>query len=80
MTINDQLESLSEHKLRTVLLWTLRDLFNWQRNGALPEVSRFAAMLDEAVQYQISKAYKTNVRKQVSIVDGQLEVIETEEE
>ena len=80
MTINDQLESLSEHQLRTVLLWTLRDLFNWQRNGALPEVSRFAAMLDEAVQYQISKAYKTNVRKQVSIVDGQLEVIETEEE
>ena len=80
MTINDQLESLSEHQLRTVLLWTLRDLFNWQRNGALPEVSRFAAMLDEAVQYQISKANKTNVRKQVSIVDGQLEVIETEEE
>ena len=80
MTINDQLESLSEHQLRTVLLWTLRDLFNWQRNGALPEVSRFAAMLDEAVQYQISKAYKTNVRKQISIVDGQLEVIETEEE
>ena len=80
MTINDQLESLSEHQLRTVLLWTLRDLFNWQRNGALPEVSRFAAMLDEAVQYQIRKAYKTNVRKQVSIVDGQLEVIETEEE
>ena len=80
MTINDQLESLSEHQLRTVLLWTLRDLFNWQRNGALPEVSRFAAMLDEAVQYQISKAYKTNIRIQVSIVDGQLEVIETEEE
>ena len=62
MTINDQLDSLSEHPLRTVLLWTLRDLFNWQRNGSLPEVSRFAAMLDEAVQYQISKAYKTNLK------------------
>lgn len=62
MTINDQLESLSEQQLRTVLLWTLRDLFNWQRNGSLPEVSRFAAMLDEAVQYQIGKAYKTNLK------------------
>lgn len=64
MNINDKLDTLNANQLRTVIRWTLTDLITWTNNGALPEVSRFAAMLDEAVRYQVDKAFKQTMNEE----------------
>jgi len=64
MNINDKLDTLNANQLRTVIRWTLTDLITWTKNGALPEVSRFAAMLDEAVRYQVDKAFNKTINEE----------------
>lgn len=64
MNINDKLDTLNANQLRTVIRWTLTDLITWTNNGALPEVSNFAAMLDEAVRYQVDKAFKQTINEE----------------
>lgn len=64
MNINDKLDTLNANQLRTVIRWTLTDLITWTNNGALPEVSRFAAMLDEAVRYQVDKAFNNTINEE----------------
>lgn len=59
----DKLDSLSYKQLRTIILWTLNDLRNAANNysGLDERVKGWCAMLEEAVQHQINKAYNSNV-------------------
>lgn len=74
MDIQDKLKLLSKKSLIDIILWTLKDLFNWSRNGSIEPIARYAAMMDEAVRYQIDKAYK------VKSIDDTMHVSREEEE
>lgn len=55
--IEENLELLTRDDLIKIIEWTLNDLYNWSNaKEARDGVSGFAAMLHEAVEYQILKA------------------------
>ena len=55
-----KLMSLNKDSQQIVLLWILRDLINWKTNDRVREDIRgHSAMLYEAIQHQINKAYTT---------------------
>lgn len=62
--MNDKLESLSHSQLVSVIRWTLNDLYNAKNNyqGLDENIKNWCGMLEEAVKYQVSKAYMKNVR------------------
>lgn len=63
MDIQKKLDQLSKHELKQVILWTLRDLNAAEQNKELNEFVRgWCRMLFEAVQYQVDKAIKANIR------------------
>ena len=52
----EYLQLLPKDSLQTVLQWTLADLETWSSNDSVTEqVQGFAAMLLEAVRYQMKK-------------------------
>ena len=52
----EYLQLLPKDSLQTVLQWTLADLETWSSNDAVTDkVQGFAAMLLEAVRYQMKK-------------------------
>lgn len=62
--MNDKLESLSHSQLIGVIKWTLNDLYNAKNNyeGLDDNIKNWCGMLEEAVKYQVNKAYMKNVR------------------
>ena len=55
--LDENLEMLNREDLIGVIKWTLNDLDSWANaKKARDGVSGFAAMLHEAVEYQIQKA------------------------
>lgn len=66
LNINDKLESLTENQLRSVIKWTLSDLYKamHQYQGLNEYVKGWCSMLDEAIRYQIDKQYNTTVNKE----------------
>lgn len=65
MDINTKLDELSKLQLISVIKWTLRDLKSAKDNSKLNEHARnWCAMLDEAVEYQINKAFNSLVKQE----------------
>jgi len=63
MDIQKKLDQLSKHELKQVILWTLRDLNSAGQNKQLNSYVRgWCRMLFEAVEYQVDKAIKANIR------------------
>jgi hypothetical protein len=63
MDIQKKLDQLSKHELKQVILWTLRDLNSAGQNKQLNNYVRgWCRMLFEAVEYQVDKAIKANIR------------------
>jgi hypothetical protein len=63
MDIQKKLDQLSKHELKQVILWTLRDLNAAGQNKQLNTYVRgWCRMLFEAVEYQVDKAIKANIR------------------
>ena len=63
MDIQKKLDQLSKHELKQVILWTLRDLNAAGQNKQLNNYVRgWCRMLFEAVEYQVDKAIKANIR------------------
>jgi uncharacterized membrane-anchored protein YjiN (DUF445 family) len=63
MDIQKKLDQLSKHELKQVILWTLRDLNSAGQNKQLNNYVRgWCRMLFEAVEYQVDKAIKSNIR------------------
>lgn len=64
MDIYDKLDSLDTEQLKTVIRWTLADLDNAANSSNYEKlddkVKGWCAMLKEAVEHQINKAYKVN--------------------
>lgn len=59
MNIKDKMDSLNSKQLRQVISWTLNDLYNATHNykGLDEGIKNWCAMLREAIDYQIDKAY-----------------------
>jgi len=66
MTIQDKLDSLTEYQLKTVIMWTLNDLKFWgaTETAAVKDIQIFARMLNEAVEYQITKAINSTIKEE----------------
>lgn len=65
MDIDTKLFELSKLQLISVIKWTLNDLKSAKDNSNLNEHARnWCAMLDEAVEYQINKAFDSNVKQE----------------
>ena len=62
--MQDKLESLTHSQLIQVINWTVNDLKNAANNyaGLDEKVKGWCAMLVEAVEYQVDKAYNKNLR------------------
>lgn len=62
--MQDKLESLTHSQLIQVINWTVNDLKNAANNyaGLDEKVKGWCAMMSEAVEYQIEKAYNKNLR------------------
>ena len=62
--MQDKLESLTHSQLIQVINWTVNDLNNAANNyaGLDERVKGWCAMLAEAVEYQVDKAYNKNLR------------------
>ncbi len=62
--IEEMLDTLSNDQLKQIIKWTINDLSNaatssnYQKLDA--KIKGWCAMLNEAVIYQVSKAYKAN--------------------
>ena len=53
----EQLDQLPSHEKINVLQWTIVDVKRWALNDEVDDrVQGYAAMLDEAILYQITKA------------------------
>jgi len=63
METNDKLDSLTNAQLKAVIKWVLADTRRAANNysGLHENVKGWCAMLNEAVLYQIDKAYNKNV-------------------
>mgnify|MGYP001198878408 FL=1 len=60
-----KLMSLNKDSQQIVLLWILRDLINWKTNDRVREDIRgHSAMLYEAIQHQINKAYDKQTKNE----------------
>lgn len=66
LNINDKLDSLTEQQLRTVIKWTLSDLYRTvhKYQGLNEYVKGWCSMLDEAIRYQIDKQYNSTVNEE----------------
>jgi len=62
--MQDKLESLTHSQLIQVINWTVNDLNNAANNysGLDKRVKGWCAMLAEAVEYQVNKAYYKNCK------------------
>ena len=60
-----KLMSLNKDSQQIVLLWILRDLINWKTNDRVREdIRSHSAMLYEAIQHQINKAYDKQTKNE----------------
>lgn len=65
MDIDTKLQELNKKQLIDIINWTRRDLQNAGQNRELNSFVRgWCRMLKEAVEYQISKAFKTLVKEE----------------
>lgn len=65
MDIDTKLQELNKKQLIDIINWTRRDLQNAGQNKELNSFVRgWCRMLKEAVEYQISKAFKTLVKEE----------------
>jgi hypothetical protein len=65
MDIEEKLEQLNKKQLIDIINWTRRDLQNAGQNKQLNSFVRgWCRMLKEAVEYQISKAFKSLVKEE----------------
>lgn len=65
MDTDDKLQELSKQQLITIINWTRNDLRNAQWHRDLNSYVRgWCAMLLEAVEYQVDKAYKVLVKEE----------------
>lgn len=65
MDINTKLQELNKKQLIDIINWTRRDLQAASQNIQLNSFVRgWCRMLKEAVEYQISKAFKTLVKEE----------------
>jgi len=64
--MRDKLDSLTHSQLIQVIEWTLNDTYNASKNydGLDERVKGWCAMLNEAIKYQIDKAYDRNCRSE----------------
>lgn len=64
--MRDKLESLTHAQLIQVIEWTLNDTYNAQHNyqGLDAKIKGWCGMLNEAIKYQINKAYDRNCRSE----------------
>ena len=60
-----KLMSLNKDSQQIVLLWILRDLLNWKSDDRVKsELRNHSAMLYEALQHQINKAYVKQMKNE----------------
>ena len=63
-SVDDMLDTLSNDQLKQVIKWTINDLSNAATSSNYQKLDEkikgWCSMLQEAVIYQISKAYKAN--------------------
>lgn len=65
MDIDTKLQELNKKQLIDIINWTRRDLQNAGQNKELNSFVRgWCRMLKEAVEYQISKAFKSLVKEE----------------
>ena len=65
MDIDTKLQELNKKQLIDIINWTRRDLQNAGQNRELNSFVRgWCRMLKEAVEYQISKAFKSLVKEE----------------
>jgi hypothetical protein len=65
MDIDTKLQELNKKQLIDIINWTRRDLQNAGQNKQLNSFVRgWCRMLKEAVEYQISKAFKSLVKEE----------------
>lgn len=65
MDIDTKLQELNKKQLIDIINWTRRDLQNAGQNKSLNAFVRgWCRMLKEAVEYQISKAFKSLVKEE----------------
>lgn len=64
LNVNDKLQELNKQQLINIIKWTLNDTLNASQSyeGLDERVKGWCAMLNEAIIYQINKAYNTLVK------------------